>query len=174
MPCTYECLPMYLLVKSWDSPCTGKASTSLPELSTWPFLGIEREEDQVHIDESLMFPPNTGSFPIQFVCHLTQKMMLNFPSIFLSLIYVHSVWLPWGHRSFQISHMWFKLGVLYEITELLINKSTMRVKRQFVLGIYSLLQWKKDNKNVSSEKMSLSVSTKKPVCDVRSSTYSRW
>lgn len=49
----------------------------------------------------------------------------------------------------------------------------MRVKRQFVLGIYSLLQWKKDDKNVSSEKMSLSVSTKKPVCDVRSSTYSR-
>lgn len=69
--------------------------------------------------------------------------------------------------------MWLKLEVIREITELLINKSTMRMKRQFVLGIYSLLQWKKDDKNVSYEKMSPSVSTKKPVCDMRSSTYSR-
>ena len=32
-----------------------KASTLFPELSTWPFLGTEREQDQVCIDDSLIF-----------------------------------------------------------------------------------------------------------------------
>lgn len=56
-----------------------------------------------------------------------------------------------------------------EVTKLLINKSTMRMKRQFVLGTYSLLQWRKDDKNALLEKMSSCICTENPLYDVRCS-----
>lgn len=104
--------------------------------STWPFLGIEREEDQAFLDKSPIFP-QTQKFVHPGFMPFSQKNndeVTPVPFFFLWYICIFC-----GFPDVAIPQVWFQLEVTHlKLLNYLLVKPTMRTKRQFLLGTYSL------------------------------------
>lgn len=111
--------------------------------------------------------PNTKIFHPGFK-QFPRKVMMGSLLFHFSfwLIYVCLVWFPWCCNTTSLVP---SRGNTSEITQLFVSKPTMRMKRQFLLGTYSLLQQREDDENASHEKTSTRVSPENPLHDVRCS-----